>query len=54
MKLYTIEEMKENVVRKKKASNILKVSQMIGISNNEVSWKILQSLANKYNMPSIS
>jgi uncharacterized membrane-anchored protein len=47
MKLYTVEEIKDNLSRKRRASDVLKVSQLIGLNQDELNWKVLQSIAAK-------
>jgi len=51
MKLYTMEEMKYTIDRKKKVSDILKVSEAIGYNNKEVNKQILGEIVRKnYNV----
>jgi hypothetical protein len=41
MKLYTMETIKDSVSRNKKASDILKVSEIIGLTEKSRNFKIL-------------
>jgi len=41
MKLYTTEGVKDNILRKKKATDILKVSENIGFTDSKTNWRIM-------------
>lgn len=49
MKLYTMETIKDGVSRNKKASDILKVSEVIGLTEKARNWKILEAVISRIN-----
>jgi hypothetical protein len=54
MKLYTMEANKDSVSRKKKASDVLKVSELIGLTDKAKNWKILEAVVSKVNTQTLT
>jgi hypothetical protein len=54
MKLYTAEEIKDNLSRKRRACDVVKVSQLIGLIQDDLNWKVLQAIASKDHLQTLT